>query len=127
MERIPVEDALLVGEATLDTPAEDLARMVSLPALESALAAPFMGFGDIEFYPDFHTKAAVLCSRIVRNHPLPDGNKRLAYMTMVEFIERNGRSWDASDQDAIADTIEALAAREISEMAFAQWVDTRVT
>jgi hypothetical protein len=31
----------------------------------------------------------------VKNHPLPDGNKRAAFLTMVEFIERNGLEWVA--------------------------------
>src|SRR5438093_6708012 len=30
-------------------------------------------------------KAAVLCVRLARNHPLPDGNKRLAYLAMLDW------------------------------------------
>jgi len=30
------------------------------------------------FYPDFVDKAEILVTRIAKNHPLPDGNKRLA-------------------------------------------------
>jgi len=127
METVATEDILLIAEAVLDAPAERLARVINTPALESALAAPFMGFGDVEFYPDFHVKAAVLCSRIVRNHPLPDGNKRTAYLTMLTFIDANGRSWTVGDQDEIADTIERLAAREITEDDFAAWVAKRLS
>jgi prophage maintenance system killer protein len=29
----------------------------------------------------------------VKNHPLPDGNKRCAFLSTVEFVERNGRTW----------------------------------
>src|SRR2546423_15470618 len=103
------EDALLVAEAVLGVPAADLARAFDAAAMESALAAPFMGFGDTEFYPELHVKAAILCSRIVRNHPLPDGNKRTGYLVMREFVERNGRTWTTGDQDEAADIIEALA------------------
>ena len=39
--------------------------------------------------PDLVDKAAVLCVRLARNHPLPDGNKRVAYLAMVEFLARN--------------------------------------
>jgi death on curing protein len=35
----------------------------------------------------------VLCSRLVRNHPPPDGNKRVAYLCMSELIRRNGCEW----------------------------------
>jgi prophage maintenance system killer protein len=31
----------------------------------------------VEFYPDVIDKAAVLCVRLARNHPLPDGNQRV--------------------------------------------------
>jgi death-on-curing protein len=58
---------------------------------QSALAAPFAGLGDYELYPTLADKAAIYCSRIVRNHPLVDGNKRTAYDVMVEFVERTAR------------------------------------
>ena len=45
---------------------------------DSALHAPAAGFGEEDFYPDRHDKAAVLTCRLVWNHPLPDGNKRAA-------------------------------------------------
>ncbi|MHB8868876.1 MAG: Fic family protein [Thermoleophilia bacterium] len=32
----------------------------------------------MEFYPDFATKAAVLTVHLVKNHALPDGNKRVS-------------------------------------------------
>jgi death-on-curing protein len=28
-----------------------------------------------------------------KNHPLVDGNKRVAFVCMVEFLARNGRAW----------------------------------
>lgn len=51
---------------------------------ESALNAPAAAYGGVEFYPEPHQKAAVLYSRLVRNHPLPDGNKRVAFICMIE-------------------------------------------
>jgi death-on-curing protein len=59
-------------------------RVIDVPSAESALAAPFAGFGELDFYPDPAVKAAILCSRLVRNHPFPDGNKRVAYLAMRE-------------------------------------------
>lgn len=46
---------------------------------------PKAGFGDVEFYPNFVDKAAALVVRIARNHPLPDGNKRLACQSLTMF------------------------------------------
>lgn len=102
--------------------AERLKYAADLGAAESALAAPFAGFGDTEFYPDPASKAAILCSRLVRNHPLPDGNKRVAYVAMREFLARNGIRWERPGVDETADTVEQLAAREITEEDFADWV-----
>jgi death on curing protein len=70
-------DFLLIAEAVLDIPAEDLARARRLELAESALHAPAAEFGGVEFYPDPARKAAVLASRLIGDHPLPDGNKRV--------------------------------------------------
>lgn len=68
----------------------------------------------VEFYPDLATKAAVLCTRIVKNHPLPDGNKRVGFVCMIEFCLRNGLTWTPppgdEDGEASAQVILELAA-----------------
>lgn len=127
VNRIALADFLLIAEAVLGINAERLALVVKTGAAESALEAPFAGFGDFERYPAFADKAAVLCARLVRNHPLPDGNKRSALIAMIEFVERNGREWLASgDVDDVASTIERLAARDIDEDQFRAWVTERI-
>jgi death-on-curing protein len=124
MERLSVEDLLLIAEAVLRAPAEGLARASRLDAAASALAAPFAGERGGDPYPHLADKAAILCSRLVRNHPLPDGNKRVALLAMLELVARNRGIWlpPAGGQEEIAATIEDLAARELSEAAFVAWV-----
>lgn len=130
MERLSIEDLLLIAEAVLEIRAEALAGATRLGAAASALAAPFAGGtnGRPDPYPALADKAAVLCSRLVRNHPLPDGNKRVALLAMLELVERNGGRWTPppGGQDEIAVAIEDLATRELSEAAFAAWVRARV-
>jgi len=118
---------LLIAEAVLGAPAERLARTILVSSAESALAAPFASFGGIDFYEDPVEQAAICCSRIIRNHPFPDGNKRVGYECMREMLERDGTPWPraSEDVDEIAGTIEALAAREISERDFVRWVKAR--
>lgn len=70
-----------------------IARLPNLSLAESALQAPFAGFGEHEFYPEFIAKAAVLLERLARNHPLPDGNKRAAWVTLRVFIDINDWTW----------------------------------
>lgn len=126
-DRLELVDFLLVAEAVLGQPAEHLLRIVLIPSAESALAAPCASFGGINFYEDPAERAAICCSRIIRNHPLPDGNKRLGYECMREMLERSGIPWPrpSEDVDEIASTIEGLAARTISEQEFVSWVKWR--
>ena len=107
--------------------AEVLAKAAQLHLAESALNAPAAEFGGVEFYPDFSKKAAVLCARLVKNHALPDGNKRTAYICLREFVERNGHSWFApqEDPDETVRVIEGIAAGDVSEDEFAGWVAER--
>lgn len=128
MERLGLEDFLLVAEVVTGLDAAALARAAHVVArVESALAAPFAEFGGIETYPGLVAKAAVLCSRVLRNHPLPDGNKRVAYLCMIELIRRNGRDWRpvAPDTERAA-MVERLAAREIDEATFAAWLERQI-
>ncbi|MEX2556952.1 MAG: Fic family protein [Actinomycetota bacterium] len=59
-----------------------LANVTRLSGADSALNAPAAGFGDVDLYPEFVDKAAVLLVRLNKNHPLPDGNKRAAWVSM---------------------------------------------
>jgi death-on-curing protein len=124
---IGLVDLLLIAEAVLGTSAERLARAVSVPRAESALMAPFAAFGAVETYPDPAERAAICCSRIVRDHPFPDGNKRVAYECMREMLERDGIPWPRPSEDAeeIATMVERLAGREVSEVDFVRWVRAR--
>ncbi len=125
---LELADFLLIAEAVLEIPAEELADVVLVPGAESALAAPFASFGGADFYDDPAERAAICCSRIIRNHPLPDGNTRLGYECMREMLERDGIAWPRASEDAaeIASTIERLASRDISEQDFVRWVKQRI-
>lgn len=128
---LELADFLLIAEAVLGVPAETLARSDRVVALaESALAAPAASFAGEEFYPEFTVKAAVLCSHLVRNHPLPDGNKRTAYLCLVEFAERNGYAWrqptDEAGEEETVETMVRLAAEQLSEVEFTEWVRPHV-
>lgn len=127
MRRLALEDLLLIAEDLLGISAEEIARTADLGLADSALHAPFARFGGHDFYEGFALRAAILASRIVRNHPLLDGNKRLALLAMIEFLRRNDEKWPAGlDQDEVAETFERLASRELSEQNFAMWVSEKL-
>jgi death on curing protein len=119
---LSLTDLLAIGEGVLGIDVERLARVIDTGRAQSALAAPFAGMGDVELYPDVVHKAAVLCSRVVRNHPFPDGNKRVAYFAMREMLARNDVAWPRPDADEVVDVMVRLAACDITEDEFAAWV-----
>jgi death-on-curing protein len=127
VQRIELVDLLLIAEDLLGVPAEQLVRTMDLGLAESALAAPFATFDGHDFYEGYALRAAILASRIVRNHPLIDGNKRLALVAMIEFLWRNDQPWPSDlDQDEVAETFERLAARDLAEAEFAVWVAAKL-
>jgi death on curing protein len=129
MQAIKLADYLLLAEAVTGIEAAYLGNAPHVVArAESALAAPFAEYGGVEMYGGLATKAAVLCSRLLRNHPLPDGNKRVAYLCMIELIRRNGAEWAPIAPHAERATmVERLAGREIEEREFAAWVAAQVS
>jgi death on curing protein len=86
-------DVLAVAESVTGIEAEVLLRGAKLDLADSALHAPQGGWGNEEFYSGFVDKAAVLLVRLAKNHPLLDGNKRAAWVTLHHFVEMNGRAW----------------------------------
>ncbi|MES2210549.1 MAG: hypothetical protein V4515_10260 [Chloroflexota bacterium] len=67
---LELADYVRIDEAVLGVPAELIADFNRIGLADSALAAPQAGFDGVEAYPDFETKAAVLCWHLVKNHPL---------------------------------------------------------
>jgi death-on-curing protein len=133
---IDIPDFCLIAEAVLSPvfgpighSANDLLHAVDLDRLYAALNAPAAATAaGIELHPQMPEKAAILCARIARNHPLPYGNNAVALAAMVYFIEDNGGTWNpsgASDAE-IAAVVEAMANQEISVAEFLVWVATHM-
>jgi len=118
-------EALVVAEAVTGLDLTTLARSPRIDLLDSALHAPKASFGGQEFYPEFIDKAAVLAVRIARNHPLLDGNKRLAWACLVMFVMLNGHRLEVPAADAVS-TMLAVAAGELDEIGMALWLAGRV-
>jgi death on curing protein len=68
------------------------------------------------------TRPPLLCVRLARNHPLPDGNKRVAYLAMLEFLVRNQIEWTPPSVDETVAMIESVAAGTTSENDLAGWL-----
>ena len=85
MRYLSLAEALVIAETVTGIDTTVLAKAAGVGLLDSALHAPQASYSGQEFYPDFVDKAAVLVVRIARNHPLPDGNKRLAWACLTLF------------------------------------------
>ena len=125
MRYLTLAEALTIAEAVTGIDAATLARVSRLELLDSALHAPQAGFGEVEFYPKFVDKAAVLVVRIARNHALLDGNKRLAWAALNMFLTLNGHVLRVASDDAV-ETILAIAAGEMDEAAMGAWLAERM-
>ncbi len=67
--------------------------------LESCLKTPFQRFSNQSLYPGINLKAAVLFYLMVKNHPFKNGNKRVAVITLLYFLNQNGRWITAKNID----------------------------
>lgn len=124
MRYLSTAEALFIASEVTGVPAVTLARISRLDLLESALNAPSSSFEGQDFYPDIFDKAAVLGSRIVRNHPLQDGNKRHAWTAVVIFLDFNNYELEVPTDEAVEMILE-LAAKNISEPQFSAWLRDR--
>ncbi len=125
MRYLTLAEALVVAEAVTGLDLTTLSRSPRIDLLDSALHAPQASFGGQELYPEFIDKAGVLAVRIARNHPLLDGNKRLAWSCLVMFVMLNGYQLIVPPDDAVS-TMLAVAAGEVDEAALALWLTDRV-
>ncbi|MGH3508136.1 MAG: type II toxin-antitoxin system death-on-curing family toxin [Nocardioidaceae bacterium] len=87
--------------------------------LDASTARPrSSAFGE-EAYPNVAMKAAALLHSIAHNHALVDGNKRLAWLAAVVFLDLNGYEPAVTDDEAFA-LVMQVAAGEIDVAPIAQ-------
>lgn len=114
-----------IAAELLGTTPEQIARLPRIVLAESALATPRAGFGDQDAYPTLVEKAAVLIEHLARNHPLPDGNKRAAFLSAWLFLEANGRPFAGEDGDTDVPMVEKIAAGEAAPNEIIRWLESR--
>ncbi len=93
--------------------------------LEAALARPRHKW-TYKRRPDLASLAAAYGFGIARNHPFRDGNKRVAFVTMVVFLGLNGLEFSADEAEVVT-IIRSLAAGETTEGDLARWIRDRTT
>ena len=112
---------LLHGESLATHGGREGMRDESL--LESALMRPqnILAYAAPGNPPDAAALAASYGVGLAKNHPFVDGNKRAAFLAVGLFLYLNGLRLQATQTDATL-TMLAVAARDITEEAFAAWL-----
>ena len=78
-------------------------------SFKSSIGQIYQTFGGKELYPSVEEKAAMLLYLVVKNHSFSDGNKRIAAMLFLWFMEKNGILYGQDGHKRIADnTLVAL-------------------
>jgi len=95
VEFLTFEDVVRIAQGVLPEVAIRDAGLI-----ESAVARPQTSvFGDLA-YPTLWQQAAALLHSLVRNHPLVDGNKRLAWSSARVFLLMNSVDLEYDINDA---------------------------
>ena len=88
--------------------------------LESALARPrnLAAYGE----PTAFDLAAAYAFGIAKNHPFLDGNKRVAFVASVTFLELNGWQFAATEEATAAAFLD-LAGGNLTEHELSRWLE----
>jgi death-on-curing protein len=108
---LTTEQALRIARLAVGGPIE----VRDLGLLDAAVHRPRASVLGQDAYPDLLTKAAALLHSLARNHPLVDGNKRLAWLATYVFCAKNGVELDPDD-DAAYELVVAVAAGELDDV-----------
>jgi len=113
--------AVVVMQAELIAEHGGLAGPPRQDDLEAALGRPVNLHAYAEAPVSLPRLAAAYGFALARGHCFPDGNKRVALAIIDVFLRVNGLELTADEMDAV-DTIQSLAAGELSEDQLADWI-----
>jgi death on curing protein len=120
--RLSIDEVVSINALVLGVDRTIVVPSVKIGLLDSALQAPFAGFGDTDIYPEDAQRLGIVCSRIVLNHPFLDGNKRTGLIAMLTMASMNGLALDLPVSTETDGMILRLEAGETDEEAFCAWV-----
>jgi death-on-curing protein len=89
--------------------------------LDSALAQPKVTVGGKFAHKTLFDKAAAYGFHVCRNHPFVDGNKRVAFVLMDIFLQKNGREIISNEEEAYS-MMMSLASGRLSKAQLSKWL-----
>ncbi|MCN9239230.1 type II toxin-antitoxin system death-on-curing family toxin [Streptomyces sp. RY43-2] len=112
MKYLTVQEALELAE--LACAGQEVA-VRDLGLLSSALHRPRSQMFGVEAYTDLFEKAGALLQSLAANHPLVDGNKRMAWMCTVVFLDFDGVDMIDVDQEEAYKLVMEVAAGSLED------------
>jgi death on curing protein len=85
-----------------------------LALLESALATPAASYQGEFLHGSLYEMAAAYLFHLIKNHPFVDGNKRVALISTIVFLEFNDLALTA-DPDALTSLVVGVADGRVSK------------
>lgn len=123
---LELDDLLAIASEVLELEVDTLVRVTDLGLADSAIARPQASFGGEEFYPSVEAKAATLLFGVARNHAFIDGNKRVALLATLQFLNLNGHDLDLQPAKEAYETISGVAAGTVLLGAVTSWIANRL-
>jgi len=93
--------------------------------LASALAMPLAGFGNQYLHEDIPAMAGAYLYHLVQNHPFIDGNKRVAMLACLTFLDINDYDCTILEDEWIEFVIN-IAQSKISKEQLTEFIRTHV-
>lgn len=119
-------DLVAIASRVLGLEVDAVLHIADLGLADSALARPQASFSGEEFYTEPSTKAAALLFGIARNHAFLDGNKRIAVVATLQFLNLNGLDLDLDPPEEAYDIIAGTAAGDVTQEKLAEWIAGRL-
>jgi len=123
---LELDDVLAIGCEVLGLDTDALVRVADLGLADSAVARPRASFQGEEFYPTIEAKAASLLYGLARNHAFIDGNKRVAVLATLQFLNGNGLDLDLSPIEEAFKTAVSVASGDLSLEDLTDWIQQRI-
>lgn len=123
---LELDDLLAIASEVLELEVDALLRVADLGLAESAVSRPQATYAGEEFYPSVESKAATLLFGVARNHPFIDGNKRVAILAALQFLNLNGMDLDLSPPEEAYKIIAGVAAGAVTLDALTMWMADRL-
>ncbi len=114
MKYLTVQEALDLAELAM---AGQQVAVRDLGLLSSAVHRPQSRMFGVEAYTDLFEKAGALLQSLAVHHPLVDGDKRMAWMCTVVFLDFNGTDMIDADQDESYKLVIEVATGSLEDVA----------